>query len=41
MQEQPVEYLQRLGEAGDVGMQVGIGVLQHAPFLPQAVQGRS
>lgn len=31
--------LKGLGEAGDSGMQLSIGVLQHAPLLPQAVQG--
>ena len=36
-----MEYLQRFGDSSDVGMQVSIGVLQHAPLLPQAVQARS
>ncbi len=39
MQEQTVEYLQRFGESGDIGMKVSIGVLQHTPLLPEAVQG--
>ena len=36
-----MQYLQRFGESGDGGMQVSIGVLQHAPLLPEAVQGTS
>ena len=34
-------YLKGIGESGDIGMQLSVGVLQHAPLLLETVQGNA